>query len=135
MGDGSNESDPIGSLGHLAKVFADLDAGNNSVDGAEFAAVLDGGVGLHVPGILLGRSTPHEKEDAPLRFAEPRELIGRAISVSRLRLGFEQMGQGRPQKRKAADTKEFAPTDWISSLFLREFSSLPAHVADPPRAF
>src|SRR5207244_2694499 len=81
------------------------DVGGN---GFEFAAVLGGGVGLGVPGVLLRGAAPHEKEDTgfgPRPGGGPRlEELRQAEAAQREPAGAEELAaphRGGGEERSA----------------------------------
>ena len=96
MRDRSDNGQFVCTTGKMLKVFADVDAGDIGGDGMELTPKLVRGIGLKIPGILLGGATPHEQEDAAFRFPEPR----RGCWIGRFDLGgprFQQMRECRPE--------------------------------------
>ena len=62
----------VGLLRHARKILGDLDARNIGLDGIVRPADLDGGVGLHVPGVELGWPADQEQHDAVRIFVGDR---------------------------------------------------------------
>jgi hypothetical protein len=58
VGHGAEQRQLVGVAREARQVLADADAGGARRDAAELAAVLGGGVGLGVPGVLLCRAAP-----------------------------------------------------------------------------
>ena len=66
----ADDCQPVGSLGEQRKMLADLGAGHAGGDRLELAADLCRRRWLQIPGLLLGRATPHEEQNAAFRSAE-----------------------------------------------------------------
>jgi hypothetical protein len=60
----------VGDAGGVGEGFAELEAGDAGGDGAEGAADIDGGVGFGVEGLVLGRTSAEEEDDAGFGAAE-----------------------------------------------------------------
>jgi hypothetical protein len=82
-------------------MFANLDAWQFGSDGFKLAPIFHGRIGLHIPGILLCWSAPHEENDASLGFA----FSGGSAFAS-----LKQLGQPQPQKGKRPCAQKFPPT-------------------------
>ena len=61
-------------------------------------------VGLHVPGILVSRTTPHEQQDASLRLAK-RLVVHR-------RRGFTRQKLRQSESQKSRGPRAELPADW-----------------------
>ena len=110
----------------LGQMFTNLDAGHFSSDGFKLAPVFHGGIGLHIPGILLCGAAPHEENDASLGFA---------FSGGRAFASLKQLGQSQPQKGKRPCAQKFPPTRiHLFSLPLFQISHH-SFEEDRPKAF
>ena len=89
----------LGPAGEPGEQFAQLQAGNSRVDGAEFAADFDRRLGLEVDHVLVRRATRQKDLDD--------RLVG--LASARLRLGTQQtgkrqLGQSDPAQPQASQT-------------------------------
>ena len=77
-GDRTDQAEAVGALGLHREQLADVEARNGGLDGIEKAPVLDGGVGLHVVGVLVGRAArkPQEDHGGVGILAQPAGLAG-----------------------------------------------------------
>src|SRR6186713_351256 len=90
----ADDCELIGALRELRKMLADLDAGNLRGDRTKLAANLGRGIRFHVPRILMGRTSPHEEQDARLGAPESRSLSFNRIA-SRQELIHRQAEQAQ----------------------------------------
>jgi hypothetical protein len=81
-------------------VFAEVDAGDGSPDGAEFAADLRGGIRFGVEGFVKGRSAEEIKEDDGLGFPASGDSLGL--------LGAEKAVESHAEKGESSQAKRFA---------------------------
>src|SRR5262249_32711038 len=70
--DGVDQAQVMRLPGEEREVFAEADAWGGGGDGLEWATIFGGGVGLHVPGVDVGRAAAEEEEDGGLRLAALR---------------------------------------------------------------
>ena len=66
VGHGAYEANLVQPAGDSGQVLANAHTGQRGLDGGELPAVFDRGVGLGIEGVLLGRTSPKEDEDASL---------------------------------------------------------------------
>jgi hypothetical protein len=60
MGHRANDRQFVCTRGELRQVLANLQARHARLNWLKFTPIFCGGEGLHVPGVLMRRSTPHE---------------------------------------------------------------------------
>jgi hypothetical protein len=86
----------------VRQVFAELDAGRARRDGAERAAVLGRGVGLHVPGVDVRRPAAEPDQDGRLRY-----------TAANRRLGYPGTGQVDAEEAEPAGDQERSPIERV----------------------
>ena len=114
LADRANDGQFFGVPRDQRQVLADMQPGNVGSDRSEFPTGGDRTVGLHVPGVLVSWSPPHEQQDHPLGAAEGRVAVGIGDS-----LASQHSGQSQAGGRQRADLEHSTAGDPVAEPSLR----------------